>query len=55
MAASGQKVELLRRGYSDQAVKKIIGLNVLRVMRRVEDVAVQLQAVTEPSEARFEE
>ncbi len=48
-------IELLKRGYSDQAVKKIIGLNVLRVMRRVEDVAAQLQAVTEPSEAQIEE
>jgi len=48
-------IELLRRGYSDQAVKKIIGLNVLRVMRRVEDVAAQLQATTEPSDARLEE
>ncbi len=46
-------VELLRRGYSDREVSKIIGLNVLRVMRRVEDVAAQLQVVTEPSEAQF--
>jgi len=46
-------IELLRRGYSDQAVKKIIGLNMLRVMRRVEDVAAQLQAATEPSDARL--
>ena len=27
--------ELLRRGYSDEDVKKVIGLNVLRVMKRV--------------------
>ncbi|MBP1636039.1 MAG: Membrane dipeptidase [Acidobacteria bacterium] len=31
--------ELLRRGYTDEDAKKVIGLNVLRVMRRVEAVA----------------
>jgi membrane dipeptidase len=31
--------ELLRRGYSDGDVKKILGLNLLRVMRAVEAVA----------------
>jgi membrane dipeptidase len=31
--------ELLRRGYSDEAVKKILGQNVLRVMRTAEKVA----------------
>ena len=46
-------VELLRRGYSDDDVKKIIGLNVLRVMRDVETTAATLQASTEPSEALF--
>ena len=30
--------ELLRRGYSDADIKKILGLNVLRVMRGVEKV-----------------
>ena len=30
--------ELLRRGYSDDDIKKIIGLNVLRVMREAEKV-----------------
>jgi membrane dipeptidase len=44
-------VELLRRGYSDEEVRKIIGLNVLRVMRGVEVVAARLQATTEPSDA----
>jgi membrane dipeptidase len=28
--------ELLRRGYGDEDVKKILGLNVLRVMREAE-------------------
>jgi membrane dipeptidase len=46
-------VELLRRGYSDEDVAKIIGLNVLRVMREAEDVAARLQATTGPSEAMF--
>jgi membrane dipeptidase len=32
--------ELLRRGYSDADVKKILGLNILRVMRAVENAAV---------------
>ena len=46
-------VEMLRRGYTDEAVRKIIGLNVLRVMRAVEAVAAKLQAEREPSEALF--
>ncbi len=46
-------VEMLRRGYTDDAVRKIIGLNVLRVMREVEAVAAKLQAEREPSEALF--
>ena len=35
--------ELLRRGYKDDEIKKILGLNVLRVMREAERVAAQLQ------------
>lgn len=35
--------ELLRRGYGDEDVKKILGLNVLRVMRAAESVSKQLQ------------
>lgn len=35
-------VELLERGYSDQEVEKIIGLNLLRVMRQVEGTAAGL-------------
>jgi membrane dipeptidase len=38
--------ELLRRGYSREDVKKIAGLNVLRVMRATEKVARELQATT---------
>jgi membrane dipeptidase len=35
--------ELLRRGYKDDDVKKILGLNILRVMREVERVSTKLQ------------
>ena len=43
--------ELLRRGWPDDDVKKALGLNVLRVMRRVEAVAARLQKEREPSVA----
>ncbi|HSL72050.1 MAG TPA: dipeptidase [Longimicrobiales bacterium] len=36
--------ELLRRGYSDQDVKKIAGQNLLRAMKQMESVAARLQA-----------
>jgi len=36
--------ELLRRGYTREEIKKIAGLNVLRVLRGVERVAKELQA-----------
>jgi membrane dipeptidase len=35
--------ELLRRGYKDDEIKKILGLNILRVMREVEKVSARLQ------------
>jgi membrane dipeptidase len=38
--------ELLRRGYKDDDIRKINGLNVLRVMRRVEGVARTLGSRT---------
>jgi membrane dipeptidase len=41
--------ELLRRGYSDDDIKKINGLNVLRVMRQAEKVSQALQAERGPS------
>jgi membrane dipeptidase len=47
--------ELLRRGYSDADVKKIIGQNVLRVMRQAEKVAAGLQKTRQPSTATIEE
>src|SRR5450759_5107764 len=36
--------ELLRRGYSDADIKKILGQNILRVMRAAEKVSKRLQA-----------
>jgi membrane dipeptidase len=35
--------ELLRRGYKDDDIKKILGLNILRVMHEVEKVSARLQ------------
>ncbi len=45
--------ELLRRGYKDDEIKKILGLNVLRVMREVEKVAAKLQKERAASPALF--
>ncbi len=45
---------LLRRGWSDEDAKKVIGLNVLRVMREVESVAARLQAERPASTAQIE-
>ncbi len=36
--------ELLRRGYADQDIKKILSLNILRVMRKAEAVAASLNS-----------
>lgn len=47
--------ELLRRGYSDDDVRKVAGANVLRVLRGAEAVATRLQAERAPSEATIEE
>lgn len=46
--------ELLARGYTEQEVKQIAGLNVLRVMRDAERVAARLQAERGPSEETIE-
>ena len=47
--------ELLRRGYTDDDVRKVAGGNVLRVMRGAEAVAERLQAEHGPSEATIED
>jgi membrane dipeptidase len=46
--------ELLRRGWSDAEARKVIGENVLRVMRQVESVAARLQQARRPSVAQIE-
>jgi membrane dipeptidase len=48
-------VELLRRGYSDDDVKKVLGLNLLRVMRAAEATAARLQAERGPSVVTIEQ
>ncbi|HUQ89341.1 MAG TPA: dipeptidase [Vicinamibacterales bacterium] len=47
--------ELLKRGYKDEDVKKILGLNVLRVMRQAERVAAGLQKTRPASTATIEQ
>ncbi|MEI6667474.1 MAG: dipeptidase [Acidobacteriota bacterium] len=47
--------ELARRGYSDDDLRKVAGLNVLRVLAAAETVAAQLQKSTRPNDARIEE
>lgn len=46
--------ELIRRGYSDEDILKILGRNVLRVMRDAEAVAARLQRERHASGARIE-
>jgi membrane dipeptidase len=45
--------ELLRRGYKDDEIRKIMGQNVLRVMREAENVSKKLQAERGPSAMTF--
>jgi membrane dipeptidase len=47
--------ELLKRGYTDQDIKKILGLNILRVMRDVERVSAELRKKRGPSTATIEQ
>ncbi|MBB4638849.1 dipeptidase [Longimicrobium terrae] len=47
-------VELLRRGYSDADVRKILGGNVLRAMRAAEQTAVRIQRQRGPSSANID-
>src|SRR6056297_3205827 len=42
--------ELLKRGYSEEELRKIAGENMLRVMRGIETTAERLQQEREPSE-----
>jgi membrane dipeptidase len=45
--------ELLRRGYTEAQVKKLTGLNVLRVMKQTEAVAARLQKSQPPADTPF--
>jgi membrane dipeptidase len=47
--------ELVRRGYTDEQLKGIAGLNVLRVMRKAEAVAARLQTERAPADVRIDE
>jgi membrane dipeptidase len=47
--------ELITRGYKDEDIKKILGLNVLRVMKQAEQVAARLQKTRQPSSATIEQ
>jgi membrane dipeptidase len=47
--------ELIRRGYKDEEIRKIVGGNVLRVMREVEKVSKRLQSERGPSAVIFQQ
>jgi membrane dipeptidase len=47
--------ELLRRGWSDEEIKKLAGLNVLRALREAERVAERLRKERPASDALIEE
>jgi membrane dipeptidase len=46
--------ELLRRGYKDDEVKKVLGLNILRVMKAAEGVSAKLREQRGPSAMLFQ-
>jgi len=48
-------VELMRRGWSREEIAKVAGLNILRVMREVEKVAVALRQTEAPFEVLIED
>ena len=47
--------ELARRGYSDDDLRKVAGLNILRVLKQAEAAAARLQAEQKPNDARIDE
>ena len=46
--------ELVRRGWKDEDLKKLAGRNLVRAMRRAEEVAARLQKERPPSNATWE-
>lgn len=46
-------VELVRRGYSEKQIRKIWGGNVMRVLRRVEKIAAELQKKSRSLDSSF--
>ncbi|MGA2383986.1 MAG: dipeptidase [Gemmatimonadales bacterium] len=52
---SALTAELLRRGWKDADVEKVIGLNLLRVMRQTERVARRLQRERRPATGTMEQ
>ena len=47
--------ELLRRGYSDDDVKKVAGANLLRALSEAERISGRLRAERPPSDTRIED
>jgi membrane dipeptidase len=47
--------ELIRRGWTDEQLKGLAGLNVLRILRKAEAVAAQMQKQTAAADVRIEE
>jgi membrane dipeptidase len=47
--------ELLKRGYTKEDVKRVAGLNILRVMKKTEQVAESLQKEVQPEDRKIEE
>ena len=47
--------ELIRRGWSDDDLRKLAGRNLLRVMRQAEGTAARLQRSRQPSTRTIEE
>jgi membrane dipeptidase len=48
-------VELMKRGYTKEDIRKIASLNILRVLRKTEETAARLQKSTKPNDALIEE
>jgi membrane dipeptidase len=46
--------ELVRRGWNDEDLKKVVGLNFVRVFAEAERVAARLSRERPPSTASFE-